>query len=198
MKPAGTLSAPQIFSRSRHQCILMALAFLLLVCAFANVGFASPLPQNDASRLSELNTLAARSTSTNPAKALEYGNEALKLALALKNPQAQSVALLNIGLAHLQLGNLSQTKYALDGSLIAAQQAGYRKGQGDAHNFLGTYFWEEGLYDQAHKHYTQAVAIRAELKDRISMSKSINNLGQVQRKIGNYEKPSTTTRNRWQ
>ena len=64
MKPAGTLSAPQIFSRSRHQCILMALAFLLLVCAFANVGFASPLPQNDASRLSELNTLAARSTST--------------------------------------------------------------------------------------------------------------------------------------
>ena len=188
MKPAGTLSAPQIFSRSRHQCILMALAFLLLVCAFANVGFASPLPQNDASRLSELNTLAARSTSTNPAKALEYGNEALKLALALKNPQAQSVALLNIGLAHLQLGNLSQTKYALDGSLIAAQQAGYRKGQGDAHNFLGTYFWEEGLYDQAHKHYTQAVAIRAELKDRISMSKSINNLGQVQRKIGNYEK----------
>jgi diguanylate cyclase (GGDEF)-like protein len=166
----------------------MTLVFLLLVCSIASVSFASPLPQDYASRLSELNTLAARSTSTNPAKTLEYGNEALKLALALKNSQAQSVALLNIGLAHLQLGNLSQTKYALDGSLIAAQQAGYRQGQGDAHNFLGTYYWEEGLYDQAHKHYTQAVAIRAELKDRIGMSKSINNLGQVQRKIGNYEK----------
>ncbi len=189
MKPAGTLSVPQIFSRSRHKVILMILACLLAVCSIADLGHASPLPQDNASqRLSELNTLAAKSTSANPAKALEYGNEALKLSLMLKNPQAQSVALLNIGLAHLQLGNLSQTKYALDGSLAAAQQAGYLQGQGDAHNFLGTYYWEEGLYDQAHKHYTQAVTIRAELKDRIGMSKSINNLGQVQRKIGNYEK----------
>ena len=188
MKPADTLSAPQIFSRCRHQGILMALAVLLLVCAVTSVGFASPLSQDNASRLSELNTLAARSTSTNPAKALEYGDDALKLAITLKNPQAQSVALLNIGLAHLQLGNLSQTKHSLEASLLAAQQAGYHKGIGDAHNFLGTYYWEEGLYDQAHKHYTQAVAIRSELKDRIGMSKSINNLGQVQRKIGNYEK----------
>jgi diguanylate cyclase (GGDEF)-like protein len=167
----------------------MAFVFLLLVCSIASVGFTGPQPLDSAARrMSDLNSMAARSTSANPAKALEYGNEALKLALLLKNPQAQSIALLNIGLAHLQLGNLSQTKYALDGSLVAAQQAGYRKGMGDAHNFLGTYYWEEGLFDQAHKHYTQAVAIRAELKDRIAMSKSINNLGQVQRKIGNYEK----------
>ena len=188
MTPANTLAIQRIISRPRHNVIAIALAFFLLVCFTANLGFASSLPPDNASRLAELNTLTARSTSANPAKALEYGDEALKLAIALKDHEAQSIALLNIGLAHLQLGNLSRTKNALEGSLIAAQQAGYRKGQGDAHNFLGTYYWEEGLFDQAHKHYTQAVTIRAELKDRIGMSKSINNLGQVQRKIGNYEK----------
>ena len=170
-------------SQYRLPFLLFAILLLLplIPCEAANN---SAAPQ----QLAELNTLAARSTSANPAKALEYAGEALKIAVTLKNPEAQSIALLNIGLAHLQLGNLTQMKNALENSLAAAQQADYKKGQGNAHNFLGTYYWEEGLFDQAHKHYNQAVAIRDSLKDRIGMSKSINNLGQVQRKIGNYEK----------
>ncbi len=143
-----------------------------------------PLPQ----RVADLNKLAARSISANPTKAIEHADEALTLAIMSKNLEAQSIALLNIGLAHLQLGNLTQMKSALESSLVAAQQADYKKGQGDAHNFLGTYYWEEGLFDQAQKHYTQAAAIRTDIKDRIGLSKSINNLGQVQRKIGNYDK----------
>lgn len=161
---------------------LIALIFLLPPFCMA----APNIPVSG--QLVDLNKLAARSVSANPAKAIEHAEVALNLAIASNNYEAQSIALLNIGLAHLQLGNLTQMKRSLENSLHAAQQADYKKGQGDAHNFLGTYYWEDGLFDQAQKHYTQAVAIRAGLKDRIGMSKSINNLGQVQRKIGNYDK----------
>ena len=160
------------------------IALIFLVPPFCAAAPNSPVSE----QLVDLNKLAARSASANPAKAIEYAETALQLAIASKNYEAQSIALLNIGLAHLQLGNLTQMKRALENSLHAAQQADYKKGQGDAHNFLGTYYWEEGLFDQAQRHYMQAAAIRADIKDRIGLSKSINNLGQVQRKIGNFDK----------
>ena len=164
---------------------VLAAICLLLVC----VTFAATTERaSSLQRVDELNQLAAKNTGSNPDRALGYALEALKQADELQDRQGRSVALLQMGLANLQQGKLPEMRQYLEESLLAAQQSGYLKGQGDAYNFLGTYFWEEGMFDQALKYYTKALEIRTGLDDRIGMSKSINNLGLVQRKIGNYDK----------
>ena len=169
--------------KSHMIAVLAALCLLL-----ANIAFAATSEREiGLQHIDELNQQAAKTIGSNPEKALGYAFEALKQADALQDRQGRSVALLQIGLAYLQQGKLSEMRRSLDASLLAAQQSGYLKGQGDAYNFLGTYFWEEGMFDQALKYYTKALEVRTELDDRIGMSKSINNLGLVQRKIGNYE-----------
>jgi len=154
-----------------------------------NIAWAEPLDREaQAQKMHELNQLAGKNVYSAPVKALQYAEEAVKQSIALQDQRAQSIALLNMGLAHLQLGNLPEVRRCLEESVVIAQQASYVKGQGDAYNFLGTYFWEEGMYDQAMKNYTKALEIRTTLGDMIGMSKTINNLGRVHIKIGNYNK----------
>ena len=136
---------------SPRAAIIVRLLFLLLfVFLLFSPTYCVTAPNQSATeQLADLNKLASRAISANPAKAIEYAETAFNLAIASKNYEAQSIALLNIGLAQLQLGNLTQMKNSLENSLLVAQQANFKKGQGDAHNFLGTYYWEEGLFDQA-------------------------------------------------
>lgn len=164
--------------------ILVAVVCLMLSGV---AGAESPTGEAELRKLVELNHLAAKNVYSAPDKALQYTAEAVEQAVKLQNHQEQSVALLQRGLAYLQLGNLPEVQKNLEASLAAAQQAGFLQGQGDAYNFLGTYFWEVGMYDQAMKNYLKALEIRTDLGERIRMSKTISNLGQVNRKIGNYE-----------
>ncbi len=106
MRLANVAPPQRVKKRASCGAIPLALACFLLVLFAARITYAVNLSQsNDFQRLAELNTLAARSTSANPAKALEYAGEALKIAVTLKNPEAQSIALLNIDWP-LAAGNL--------------------------------------------------------------------------------------------
>lgn len=168
----------------KGKIILVFSVFLILLIAWSGEGLASPNNKN----VVELNQIARKNVSIAPDVALQYAIEAVEQSKNQNDQQNHATGLLNMGLAYLQKGDKSNAGRFLEESLSVARQGMFAKEEGDASNFLGTHYLEEGMCDQAMKNYLKALDIRTALGDRIGMSKTINNLGLVNAKIGNYDK----------
>lgn len=162
--------------------VLLLLAGLSLHVAGASIGYEAH------NRLADIEREAAQSIYTRPEKAIELSNEAQRLAKELDNQEVLTSALLTAGLAHMQLGNALESRKYLEQSRELARRIGSLKGEGDAENHLGTVYFEQSQFERSLQHYVKALELRKAIDDKVGMSKTINNMGRVHHKLGNYDK----------
>lgn len=165
------------------------LIFVLLLLAGVSLTVAGASAGSEVHhRLAEVAKEAAENIYTRPEKAIELSNEAQRLAKDLDNQEALLSALLTAGLAHMRLGNALESREYLEQSREIARRIGSFKGEGDAENHLGTIYFEQSQFDRALQHYVKALELRKAIDDKVGMSKTINNMGRVHHKLGNYDK----------
>ena len=187
------LSTANVAARCWELCIrragvLWGLSVYIWIMSFG-IASAELLPGAMGSQqVFELNRLAQANLALAPSVSLGYARQAVERAVTLQDSHGQALGLLNVGLAYLQVGDRQTAGGYLEQSLTIARQASLLKEEGDASNFLGTYYLEQGMFDQALKNYLNALKIRTFLSDQIGISKTTNNLGRVSEKIGDYQK----------
>lgn len=122
-----------------------------------------------------------------PAKALEYYQQALTIAQSLNNQAGIEDAYNNIGDAYSDLGQYDQALAQYQQSLSVAQSIGDQAGVQTALNNIGFVYENQKQYPQALDNFQQALKLAQDLNDRSSILIAYNNLGGVYDDLGQYD-----------
>lgn len=140
---------------------------------------ALPTVTIDTSRTALLNDLSALIIDIDPAKALRYAEEALKLAESTKRQKDIATSLHNMGNAHY---NLAEFKLALFYYLKAfhiQEMIGNKRGILTASGSIGNVFLDMRQPDQALKYFQQALVISRELNNIRGIASCMVSIGTV-------------------
>jgi len=143
---------------------------------------------NKQEKLTILNTLADCYTVKYPGKAIECGLQAINIAGELKNIPGKIDALLNIGQAHLSLGDNEQSLIYYKQALETAKTASLQKEIARASLKIGNYYNIRSVYDEALKYDLDALKIYKTLDDSSGLSDTYHNIGIVYYYLGSLEK----------
>ncbi len=117
--------------------------------------------------------------SSEPTQALEYANDALKIAEKLNRPAKIAYALSYIGVIYWQMGNFSMAlDYHLEANSIYEDIQDH-KGIARSNTNLGIIFSSQSHYDRALENYFKALKIYEEIDDKQGMAAVLNNIGRV-------------------
>ncbi|HEX5580258.1 MAG TPA: tetratricopeptide repeat-containing diguanylate cyclase [Gemmatimonadaceae bacterium] len=114
-----------------------------------------------------------------PARAIAYGQEALRLLESYPDDSARVATLNEMGWAFMQLGRYDEAvRHAERGRRLAAH-AGLAAGQARALSNLGTLAQRRGDPVEAVELFTEALALQREAGDELGAANTLNNLGFV-------------------
>ncbi len=114
-----------------------------------------------------------------PARAITYGEEALRLLEAHPDTAARVATLNEMAWAYMQLGRYDDaTSHAREGRLLA-ERAGLRSGQARALSNLGTLAVRRGQPLDAVELFTEALRFQRAARDEKGAANTLNNLGFV-------------------
>ncbi|MBW6478755.1 MAG: tetratricopeptide repeat-containing sensor histidine kinase [Bacteroidales bacterium] len=125
--------------------------------------------------------------STVPLQALEYANEALRIAEKLNRQSKIADALSYIGVIYWQMGNFNM-------ALVYHQEANSiyteiqdQKGIARSNTNLGIIFSNQSYYDRALDYYFKALMLYEEIDNQSGMAAVLNNIGMVYEYQKDYE-----------
>ncbi|GAB4335501.1 MAG: hypothetical protein OHK0038_13200 [Flammeovirgaceae bacterium] len=72
-------------------------------------------------------------------------------------------------------------------AISLAEKIGFKKGLGDAYNFLGTFYRRRGDYKSSLENYFKAVEIRKAIDAKSDLARTYNNLGNTYADQGSYD-----------
>jgi signal transduction histidine kinase/Tfp pilus assembly protein PilF len=125
--------------------------------------------------------------STVPLQALEYANDALRIAEKLNNQTRIADALSYIGVIYWQMGNFNMALvYHLEANSIYTEikdQIGIAR----SNTNLGIIFSSQSYYDRALDHYFKALMLYEENDNQRGMAAVLNNIGMVYEYQKDYE-----------
>ncbi|RLD65176.1 MAG: hypothetical protein DRI95_09285 [Bacteroidetes bacterium] len=119
-------------------------------------------------------------------KALEYGNNGLKLAIQTKNYKFQAIAFKNIGVIYLFTGDYDKAEEFHLKALKIFNSINNTKGISGCHNNLGMIYGIKGDFILAVEHYEKSLIIDKKTNNLNGIASSLINLGNVFQKQGNY------------
>jgi CHAT domain-containing protein/Flp pilus assembly protein TadD len=122
------------------------------------------------------------------AKAIEYYQQHLAIARAIKDRQGEAKALSNLGNAYNSLGDYAKAIEYYQQSLAIARAIKYRNGEGQSLGNLGAAYHSLGDYAKAIEYTQQRLAIAREIKDRLGEGQSLGSLGSAYDSLGDYAK----------
>ena len=139
-------------------------------------------------KIKTLNSLSVEYRYINPDKSIEYGNDALALALKYKDNKQKCIAYDNIATANAILGKYDQSlKYYLFSLESAEQHGDVDAIINDLEKIADVYNnWEK--YEEAIEYYNKLMKIFEFRKDKESIARTFNNIGKVHKKSGNLNK----------
>lgn len=143
---------------------------------------------NDADKIELLKLLCYEYNVTNPDKALEYAEEAMKLSVRLNNPKGLAGAYNSFGNAYYYKGNYSKTLEYYLKSLKVSEKINYEDGISASINNIGNVYYSLGDYPKALAYYSRSLKIEEIKKDTNAIAESYNNIGGVYGDLGDYEK----------
>jgi signal transduction histidine kinase len=132
--------------------------------------------------------LAEEYASSDPAKGLAYGHQALELAESAANENAQADALLQIAVNHYRRSEYGQSLGFHLRALRLREKIGVPADIGDSLHLIGNVYNFLSDYDQALHYYLRALRLREEIGDSKGASRSLQNIGTVYFKLDDYEK----------
>jgi tetratricopeptide (TPR) repeat protein len=124
-----------------------------------------------------------------PAKMqISWRQAALTMARQLGDKEAESVHLLNMGIAYLLERNVKQAIELFEQALEIDREIGNRKNEGADLGNLGLAFFMLGEDERSLQYYQLALAIAQEIGDRRGEENRLGNLGNTYAKMGQSEK----------
>lgn len=141
----------------------------------------------DTCRAAYYNELALELRRNNPAKAIEYGNEALKIFTAYKLDAGAAKSYLCIGTGYLNLSKHPEAINFFKKAIVTGSRSGDKKVVARAYNNMGIVFIKEGNNPEALKNYFTGLKLRQELKDSSEMGSSYANIGNIYFKENNLK-----------
>lgn len=147
------------------------------------------LPQmSNEEKVKNLNLLAEAYWEVNADKTIEFGQEALTLALRLHNPTEEGYALLNICQGYLFNDDYDQAlDYGLK-SLKIRETVGEPRDIAFTLRTLGWLYYDIGYMDHALDYHYKVLEIHKQLKDDERIAYSYNSLGLIYAKKSEHEK----------
>jgi diguanylate cyclase (GGDEF)-like protein len=140
-------------------------------------------------RLKALATLTQAYRSVDPARAVELGEEAVRLADTMNAPGAKVTALNESAWALMELGRYEEAMdRAIQGQKVAEKE-GLRSGLARARNNQGVIQRRLGNFGEALEHFRQSLIIYREIGDSGAVATSLNNLSVVYGfDVGDYDR----------
>ena len=169
----------------------LLVAFTCLLFIFA--GSCSAAPEDSSSDQAAAVAAAIKQANlhlanNNPEAAIAAAKKAAQEAQGSGLKQLKIDALYIASRAYLVLGKINEGTSLLEEIRADARAIGYARGEGDAENGLGSIYFEQGHYAPAMKSFIRALDIRTAMEDSVSISKTLNNMGRIHERLGNYDK----------
>jgi diguanylate cyclase (GGDEF)-like protein len=132
-----------------------------------------------AARLDALVSLTNAYRSSNPARALELGNQGIVLADSISDSASKVDCLNESGWALMEMGRYDEAMARAREAEGLAQEKGLRSGLARARNNQGVIHRRVGEYAEAIDNFRRALTTYQELGDRAAMATSLNNISVV-------------------
>ncbi|MCX6139200.1 MAG: tetratricopeptide repeat protein [Ignavibacteriales bacterium] len=123
-----------------------------------------------------------------PAQALEYGTEALEIAVRTGDKKSQATLLASAAFCRASLGDFSQSLQDGYASLALSEQLGDKILIASARSTLGITYVYVGQFSKALECHLEALRLREELGLDDAATRTMNNIGIVYHNIGQYDK----------
>jgi len=140
----------------------------------------------DEIKVSILNQIADTYNYINTTKALEYGNQALQLALKINDQTGIAEGYGNLGYTYINLDNETAIKYTQK-ALSIRKQIKDKIGTASSLNVLGIIYYYQAEYLRSIDYHLQALKLREEIGDKTRIATSYNNIGLVYMALGEYD-----------
>ena len=171
--------------------VKLLIAFIFLLFIFIASCIAAPKDMSSdqaASVAAAINQANVHLANNNPDAAIATAKEAAQEAQGNGLKQLTIDALLTVSRAYQVLGKINEGTSLLEEIRSDARAIGYARGEGDAENGLGLIYFEQGRYAAAMENFIRALDIRTTMEDSVSLSKTLNNIGRIHERLGNYDK----------
>ncbi len=136
-------------------------------------------PDDQPARVDQLNELSKIALPNNPFEALDYSDQALKLAESIKYDRGIAYALNNIGVVHNNIGNLDKALDYFLRSWRIHQAINNQDGVASSLNNIGTIYSSKEDYDKALNYFIRALEIVQNIPDTTRIIGSLNNIGNI-------------------
>jgi CHAT domain-containing protein/Tfp pilus assembly protein PilF len=123
-----------------------------------------------------------------PAKALEYFNQALSILKKIGDRAAEAKTLTNIGEVSSNIGKLEQALSYYEQGLYIQGEVDDRAREGETLSKIGTIYINIGELQKALDYYQTALPIHREVGNRPSEARTLTNIGEVYQTIGQPQK----------
>ncbi len=138
-----------------------------------------PTLTNDSVKIQTLNALAVEVVDIDPSLSIDYANQALKLATAIKSKKAIAKANHNIGNGYF---NLAEYKNAISfyiKALSIQEEIGNKRGILSSSGAIGNVFLELKQPDEAFKYFKLALEIAKEIDSKMGKASALIAIGNV-------------------
>ncbi|TND09506.1 MAG: protein serine/threonine phosphatase [Bacteroidetes bacterium] len=140
--------------------------------------YAKTLPR-DTNSVNKLIALAEKAALTNNDTALRYAEEALVIALELKNVQAEITARFNVGIRNIYIADYVEASENLFRALELAKKTGDKGREIAALNSIGNIYAHQDIHAEAVKYYEMALAIARETGNKKREAIILGNIGNI-------------------
>lgn len=134
---------------------------------------------DDAQRINALLDLASGYYRSDPTIAVQYGQQALKLAETSHDTTALAYAYKSIGMGYYFQGNYIEATINWQQSLKYFEATGDRTGISNMMNNLGAVYYNEGDNNKAIEYYLESLRVSEEVNDSLRIVTALLNIGSV-------------------
>lgn len=120
-------------------------------------------------------------------KAMQYGEEALKLSEKIQWEKGLAQSYNDLGIIYIDQSNFSKAIKYFENSLNIRKNLKDKKGVASAHNKLGIVYQKQGKLKEALQHQLEALTIYEELEQERWIAYSLNNIAIINQNLGNLE-----------
>lgn len=142
--------------------------------------------QDDTIRINNLNLLSKNTSSTDPEKAIIYGNQAHQLATKIGFKKGSAYALKNIGIAYYIQGKYSETIKYWQESLKIFKSIGDLLGEANLLSNLGGVHFNLGDDVRSLEYHLKSLQVSEKIGNKLRITTSLINIGAVY-----FNKPAT-------
>jgi serine phosphatase RsbU (regulator of sigma subunit) len=142
----------------------------------------------DSSKIEVLNELSAQVVDIDPAKAMRYAGDALKLAEGINHKRYIATSLHNLGNGHYNLGEYKLALFCYLKAFHIHEALGNKKGLLTASGSIGNVFLDMRQPDQALKYLEQTLVISKELNNKRGMASALLSIGTVYSEKKDFKK----------